>query len=304
MKKKNLKEWFRQWDAGEFDFIDAGAAEEPSPRTTSPEEGMVAERWEMTPMESLRRRELESYRKVYPVMAAIMAVIIIVFLFLTVAELPAFGSADAPAHNEVMERYVELGMEETGAVNTVAGVILDYRAFDTLGESHVLYAAMVAVLILLLSVGGEEKESELSSHVMQDDIILRTTAKVLVPIIILFGIYVIFNGHLGPGGGFSGGAIIGSGLILYCTAFGFEGLERYLNLKSFRIVVLCALCFYSVAKCYSFYCGANHIESFITTGIPGRIFSAGLILPLNIAVGVVVACTMYGLYSVFKRGRI
>lgn len=304
MKKKSLKAWFRQWDAGEFDFIDAGVVEESPAQTIPSEEEMEVEHWEMAPVESLRRRELETYRKSYPVMAAIMAVIIIVFLFLTVAELPAFGSADAPAHNEVMERYVEQGMDETGAVNTVAGVILDYRAFDTLGESHVLYAGMVAVLILLLSAGGEKKESELSSHVMQDDIILRTTAKVLVPVIILFGIYVMFNGHLGPGGGFSGGAVIGSGLILYCTAFGFERLERYLNLKSFRIVVLCALCFYSVAKCYSFFCGANHIESFINPGTPGRIFSAGLILPLNIAVGVVVACTMYGLYSVFKRGRI
>ncbi len=301
MKASNWKAWFRRWDEGEFDFTEV-----PAPRSSAAPADPPAEEghWEDVPVESVRRRELEFYRRAYPVLAAVMAVIIIGFLFVTVAELPAFGDAAAPAHNEVMERYVELGMDETGAVNTVAGVILDYRAFDTLGESHVLFTAVIAVLILLLTTGEGEKESELSSHVMQDDIILRTTAKVVVPVIILYGIYVICNGHLGPGGGFSGGAIIGGGLILYCTAFGFEGLERYLNLKSFRIVVLCALCFYSVAKCYSFFCGANHIETFISTGVPGRIFSAGLILPLNAAVGLVVACTMYGFYSVFKRGRI
>ena len=301
MKRGNLKEWFRRWDEGEFDFVEAAARKSaPAPEQTGHGEG----HWEDVPVETLRRRELEVYRRAYPVLAAVMAVIIIAFLFVTVADLPPFGAADAPAHNEVMERYVEKGTEETGAVNTVAGVILDYRAFDTLGESHVLFTAVIAVLILLLSAGEGEKESELSSHVMQDDIILRTTAKVVIPIIILFGIYVVLNGHLGPGGGFSGGAIIGGGLILYCTAFGFEGLEKYLNLKSFRIVVLCALCFYSLSKCYSFFCGANHIETFISTGVPGRIFSAGLILPLNAAVGIVVACTMYGFYSVFKRGRI
>lgn len=302
MKKSSLKEWFRQWDAGEFDFIAAaGGKEEPAPPVQEVE---VEDHWENAPMENLRTGELAAYRKIYPVMAVLFTVVLIAFLMTTVANLPAFGVADAPAHNEVMERYVESGMEETGAVNVVAGVILDYRAFDTLGESHVLFAAVIAVLILLLSVDGEEKEPELESHVMQDDIILRSTAKIIVPVAVLFGIYVVLNGHLGPGGGFSGGAIIGSGLILYCTAFGFERLQKFLNLKTFRIVVLCALCFYSVAKCYSFFCGANHIETFISTGVPGRIISAGLILPLNIAVGIVVACTMYGFYSVFKRGRI
>ena len=301
MKKSDLKQWLRQWDEGAFDFIEAAGKEPESSRTQPPQS---SDHWEEAPMSGLRRRELNIYRWFYPLTAAVTALVIIAFLFVTVAELPPFGAADAPAHNEVMERYVEAGMEETGAVNVVAGVILDYRAFDTLGESHVLFTAVIAVLILLLSVDGEEKEPELESHVMQDDIILRTTAKVIVPIIIVFGIYVIFNGHLGHGGGFSGGAIIGSGLIIYCTAFGFDTLQKYLNLKTFRIVVLCALCFYSVAKCYSFFCGANHIETFIRPGIPGRIFSSGLILPLNVAVGIVVACTMYGFYSVFKRGRI
>ena len=101
-----------------------------------------------------------------------------------------------------------------------------------------------------------------------------------------------------------GGSVIGGGLILYALAFGFEPLDKVLNLKVFRIVVLCALCFYSFAKCYSFFCGANHLETIFKTGIPGRIFSAGLIMPLNVAVGIVVACTMYGFYSIFQRGKI
>lgn len=302
MKKNSLKEWFHQWDAGEFDFIERASDRREKPGTVrrAPE----AAHWAETPVQAIRTGELRAFRRVYPVMSVILAAAIIAFLFATVAELPAFGAADAPAHNEVMERYVEKGMEETGAVNTVAGVILDYRAFDTLGESHVLFTAVIAVLILLLNTGEGEPEPKLENDLMQGDMILRTTAKVVVPVVIVYGIYVIFNGHLGPGGGFSGGAIIGSGLVLYCTAFGFSGLERFLNLKTYRIIVLCALCFYSVSKCYSFFCGANHLETFISTGTPGRIFSAGLILPLNVAVGIVVACTMYGFYSVFKRGRI
>ena len=65
-----------------------------------------------------------------------------------------------------------------------------------------------------------------------------------------------------------------------------------------------ALSAYSLLKCYSFFCGANGMETIFSAGTPGKVFSSGLILPLNLAVGAVVACTMYGFYSLFKRGRI
>lgn len=297
--KNNIRDWLRQWDAGEFDFTERLSADRQEPQ----ERPAVPKELREQTVGRLRRHELRAFSKLYPYLAAVLCTVMIVFMLMTVAQLPAFGSADAPANNGVTERYVEKGMEETGAVNVVAGVILDYRAFDTLGESHVLYTAVTAVLILLLSSAAEDEPEE-QRKIMQGDVILRSTARVIVPIVVLFGIYVIFCGHLGPGGGFSGGAVIGGGLILYAIAFGFEKLERFLNIKTFRVIVLCALCFYSAAKCYSFFCGANGLETIFSAGHPGDIFSAGLILPLNIAVGTVVACTMYGFYSVFKRGRI
>ena len=123
-----------------------------------------------------------------------------------------------------------------------------------------------------------------------------------ITVLFMFGIYVILNGHLSPGGGFSGGALMGAGLILYTSAFGFSKTERFFTMKTFRIVTCSALTFYCVAKSYSFYTGANHIESIIPLGTPGAILSSGLILPLNICVGLVVACTMYAFYSLFRKG--
>lgn len=301
MKQHRLSNWLRQWDEGNFDFTAAAAGEEHrKPPKPSEKSNQIYE----TPITKLEQREIRTFERGYPILAVLLCAVIILFLFDTVIHLPAFGSAAAPAHNEVMERYISRGIEETGAVNIVAGVILDYRAFDTLGESHVLYTAACAVLILLLIADRKEEAPEAEIKVMKHDLILRTTAKISVPIITLFGIYVILNGHLGPGGGFSGGAIIGGGLILYAIAYGFDRLEKILNEKTYKIIVLCALCFYSLSKCYSFFCGANGLETVFTTGTPGAILSAGLILPLNIAVGIVVACTMYGFYAVFKRGRI
>lgn len=298
-KPNNLRDWLSQWDAGAFNFTDMSFR---LPRAQKPE-AYTDRAWERELLPEIEQRELRAYQRLYPVLAALLCTVIIVFLLLTVAALPAFGSDSVPTINEVTRRYLEHGLAETGAVNAVAGMILDYRAFDTLGESHVLFTAVAAVLVLLLSA-KERPEPRALADITRADPILRATARVIVPAAILYGIYVIFNGHLGPGGGFSGGAVIGGALILYAIAFGFEKLEKVLNLRIYRIVVACALCFYSAAKCYSFYCGANHLETIFRTGTPGAIFSAGLILPLNIAVGIVVACTMYGFYSLFQRGRI
>ena len=96
--------------------------------------------------------------------------------------------------------------------------------------------------------------------------------------------------------------IIGAGLILYLTAFGFQATGRFINETVVRILTVSALTFYCFAKSYSFYTGANHLPSVITTGTPGAILSAGLIVYLNICVGIVVACTMYSFYALFRKG--
>lgn len=247
----------------------------------------------------------------YRVTAVVICLGIIWMLLQTAAYLPPFGNPDNPANNEVSRRYIEQGMQETGAVNIVAGMILDYRAFDTLGESNVLFIAACSVLILLRisseKHGGDavaqlEAEADDRMYEPKNDLILQRIASFLVPLILLFGVYIIMNGHISPGGGFSGGAVMGAGLILYLNAFGFRKTERFFTFKTFKVVSLCALSFYAVSKAYSFFTGANHLSSFITPGTPGRLFSAGLIPYLNIAVGLVVCCTMYAFYTLFRKG--
>ena len=91
-------------------------------------------------------------------------------------------------------------------------------------------------------------------------------------------------------------------LILYLNAFGFAKTERFFTVKTYKKMSFAALACYSLAKSYSFYTGANHIESVIPLGTPGAILSSGLILILNICVGVVVAGTMYTFYVMFRKG--
>ena len=171
-----------------------------------------------------------------------------------------------------------------------------------------LFIATCTVLILLRNDKKQDKRKAAAEarreqyYEPKDDSILQKITFLLFPIIVIFGIYVILNGHISPGGGFSGGAIIGAGLILYANAFGFEKLNRFFTEKTYKTVSFSALTFYCLAKSYSFFTGANHLESGIPLGTPGDIISSGLIFPLNICVGLVVACTMYAFYTLFRKG--
>lgn len=259
---------------------------------------------------------IKRFKKLYVTIAILFTVFFAVVLVLTVSYSPKTGMADNPSYNEVVEKYIEDGLEETGATNIVAGMILDYRAFDTLGESHVLFVATITVTVLLrldkrkrkkgdtrITETIDEAEEEDKIFEPKHDSILQKVSLLLVPIIFIFGIYVILNGHVSPGGGFSGGAIIGAGLILYLNAFGFEKTERFFTERVYKWVSVVALAFYALIKCYAFFMGANGLDNHIPKGIVGHILSGGLILPLNIAVGCVVACTMYTFYAMFRKGR-
>ena len=237
---------------------------------------------------------LKGAAKLYGVLSVMVALVLMAALLVVAIDLPMFGDAAAPAINEVSERYLEKGLEETGAVNAVAGLILDYRAFDTFGESTVLFAAAMSV-ILLMRDGGEKR----GRTARETDRVLNMMGRILLPAVMMYGIYVVLNGHLSPGGGFSGGTVLGCGLILGALILGEETMEQLLPPKRITLFTVACLLSYGAMKGYSFFTGANHVGWEIPKGTPGDILSSGFILPLNICVGIIVACTMYTFYMLF-----
>ena len=226
------KSFLRRWLSGQVDWS-AMLEEQPEAPKAAPGDPYQPH-WDAADA----RRAVRRGQRAYTALAVVLCLAFALFLLLAVANLPPYGSDSAPTVNEVAQRYVEKGTEETGAVNTVAGMILDYRAFDTLGESFVLFTAMCAVT-MLMNAPGKRRVRKLDQDIVDyyQDPIIRTMCKLVIPIILVFGIYILLNGHLSPGGGFSGGAIMASALIIYALVWGGERAARAIPAKAVRIIV-------------------------------------------------------------------
>lgn len=251
-----------------------------------------------------KNKEMKAFRFLYCLGSVALCLLLIAVLLLTVSYMPALGDPNGPNNNEVSARYIEHGTEEFGAVNLVTNMILSYRGFDTFGETCVLFIAATCVLVLLRKTEEEiEQRKETDwQYEPKPDAILQKITRIVAPIIFLYGFYIILNGHLSPGGGFSGGATVGAGLILYVTTFGFHKTQKFFSEKTYDRVKVGALSLYSVTMIYYFYTGANSLKNLFPLGTPGNILSAGMILPINIFVGLEVACTMYAFFAMFRRG--
>ncbi len=133
--------------------------------------------------------------------------------------------------------------------------------------------------------------------------IIRTIAQKLFPFIMLFGFYLISHGHLSPGGGFQGGVVLGTAIILLALSHNIEQTEkkfksRWLNmLEKLGILTLIFLGFLGILLGYSF------LGNFLPLGKPGQITSGGLMLLFNIAIGIKVAAGISAIFYALVRFR-
>jgi len=100
---------------------------------------------------------------------------------------------------------------KVNSANLVTAVVVTYRGLDTLGEVTILFLT-AAIISFFLKKQSDKRELRENSE------IFVTASKVLFPIIIMMGVYIFINGHLSPGGGFQGGAVIASAIILLLLA--------------------------------------------------------------------------------------
>jgi multicomponent Na+:H+ antiporter subunit B len=125
------------------------------------------------------------------------------------------GYAERQTLSPLAEHYLTHVPQGLGAPNVVTGILISFRGFDTLGEVAVLFMVAASVGLLL---SGRREEKSATDAPREPSEIVRNGAEVILPIIFLFGAYVIMNGHLSAGGGFQGGAVVASGVMLLVLA--------------------------------------------------------------------------------------
>jgi len=180
-----------------------------------------------------------------------------VLLLYGTGEFPDWGDPNSPASLHLSNHYIEKAVEETQVPNLVTAVLADYRGFDTMFETAVIFCAGLACFLLLRDFrekkqhyyrhaatgvilhvkGGKKKISEGKEfeHMDKDwvpsDLIIKSVCRILIPFIQIYAMYVVAHGDFSPGGGFQGGVIFGSSLILLAISYNLKTLVRRVKEK-------------------------------------------------------------------------
>jgi energy-converting hydrogenase B subunit I len=124
--------------------------------------------------------------------------------------------------------------------------------------------------------------------------IVRTVSNILVLLIFIFGLYIVMHGHVTPGGGFQGGAVLASGAALIIVAFGSYNVQKRLKehhlsiLESGGALIFIGLAFGGMAIVffYNFLVGSPIFGHIPPSGSnPGDVWTGGVIPLMNLAVG-------------------
>ncbi len=183
-----------------------------------------------------------------------------------------------------------VNVEKVNAQNIVTAVVVTYRGLDTLGEVTVLFLA-AAIIAFFLKKQSETRTLRANSE------IFKTAATVLYPVILVAGIYIFINGHLTPGGGFQGGAVMASAVILMMLAFPNKPVSKsvlgYIESTSGVVYVFIAA--------FGAILGAGFLDNAILPlGEFGKLFSAGAIPVIYSFVGLKVGAELSNIITKYK----
>lgn len=134
--------------------------------------------------------------------------------------------------------------------------------------------------------------------------ILRVIANLLIPLILLFALYVQFHGDFGPGGGFQAGVIFGSGIILYTLVYDLDSACRALPPWVLRLGISIGVLLYAGVGVAGMLLGGNFLDYGVLAHDPHHGQHYGILL-VELGVGITVASVMIIIFYTFAgRGRI
>jgi multicomponent Na+:H+ antiporter subunit B len=215
---------------------------------------------------------------------------------------PSFGDPMAPVHQHVAPWYLEKTAEYIDIPNVVTAVLASYRGYDTLGEVFVILIAGIGVLFVM-SAGRDHlvpkhPEPRLDEG-LRHHLIPRVVSRMVIPFIVLFGLYVQFHGEYGPGGGFQAGAIIAAGLILYSIIEGERAALKLLPMRVLFAMAIAGTMLYAGVGVVCMLLGGNFLDYSVLSSNPVAGQQAGIIL-IEFGVGLAVTGVLLSVFHAFS----
>jgi multicomponent Na+:H+ antiporter subunit B len=176
--------------------------------------------------------------------------------------------------------------------NVPTAVNFDYRGMDTMGEEYILFGSVVGTLTLLRNMRREMEEAEEDEipgrDVEQSDAV-RLLGIILMGLLILFGIYIVVHAHLTPGGGFQGGAMVGTAALLVYLATSYETYEQLSPTAWMEFGHASGAGSYVLIGLVGMIFGGSFLKNILPLGSSGHFASGGTIPLINDAVGLEVS---------------
>jgi multicomponent Na+:H+ antiporter subunit B len=197
--------------------------------------------------------------------------------------------------NRTGHYYAEHAAGDLRAANIVTAIIVTYRGLDTLGEVTVLFLSAAIVGLVLVSGRQRDKKRRKLTPVGE---LLTIGSRLLVPLFMLLGVYIFVNGHLTPGGGFQGGAVIASGVLLILLADPVKPLSH----RVITIVESLTGFFYvSIGVLGLLLAGGFLDNRILPLGELGQLFSAGAIPLIYSLIGLKVGAEFSSMLTDFSK---
>ncbi|MEP5764164.1 MAG: DUF4040 domain-containing protein [Halieaceae bacterium] len=241
-----------------------------------------------------REKVVTAGRRPALVVVAVLATLIIYATF----DKPRLGDPDAPVHQHLAPWYLENTPELMDFPNVVTAVLGSFRGYDTLGEVFVVFAACIGVLFILGVKPPAGSRYNPDSSGLRHHLIPQVVGRLLIPFIVLFGLYVQFHGEYGPGGGFQAGALIASGVILYALLEGEAAALRAVPQSVLMGLVVGGACLYGGVGLLCILLGGNFLEYSVLLSDPVSGQQLGILL-IEAGVGMAVCGALLSIFHAF-----
>lgn len=215
-----------------------------------------------------------------------------------VLELPAFGRGDS-AYARLL---IAAAVPDRHVTNVVTATNFDFRGIDTLGEEFILFASIVGVTVLLRAQPGDEEATETYRRgASAATAACRAVALALVGPVFLFAASVVAHGALTPGGGFQGGVIAATAVVLLGLTAGLTPYERVARESLLHLLEAAALLGFAAVGASGALAGHAFLANVWPLGHTGSVVAGGTIPAANLATGIAVAAGFLVLLLTFLR---